>query len=603
MQLNEFLEKIPLFNRANNLLVCEVDALGLRGSVFVKQGNTLNVTLEAHADAYDLSTGVAELVQQLQKQGWGGKHAIVLNTAVVQQLIELPIPPKNKLAPQQIAESVRWELEPFVTQQTRNLSIGQILLNNHHIKAEHIEEIVHQQEIANSSKNREILYKRFGELAVELGYATKINVDKALGKQSWFIAKGDEIHCGWVAQSSKPNPETQQYSWLAVGMNKQLLRQWQAAFSAQNIKLESAYPLVGNAIANLAAVSKKGNAPFNELSFELHETQLVVAHLQNGVLKSLQPKAIEPKAIQEGQALSMMSDMFHSMGIEHLDRISLIDALSHSETETNQLVDDLQQLIGQPVKSFSHLGHSTNQGLKAAAMHYFGQKTNVPLASVPVGEPLAPVMQRPAVRAAAGGLIILGLVGLAEATLQVRQYMIESEKEIVDKDLAKIKEAIARLQAKVDAVKKLKDDIKDKQEEIKEIDRSVKLISVDLPKRNQTLNNFLVELNRTVNEDVVIDSINEDTIYGFSISAWAINEKSAQEFVKNFQIAIHDLGYRLKDITVTEQTGRLGLLGSAVNFNATTLTDEMWKNAKQINPQSQLGAANATTKNAVKGAQ
>jgi hypothetical protein len=144
---------------------------------------------------------------------------------------------------------------------------------------------------------------------------------------------------------------------------------------------------------------------------------------------------------------------------------------------------------------------------------------------------------------------------------------------------------------------------KDKQEEIKDINRSVKLISEDLPKRNQTLNNFLVELNRTVNEDVVIDRINEDTIYGFSVSAWAINEKSAQEFVKNFQIAVHDLGYKLKDITVTEQTGRLGLLGSAVNFNATTLSDEMWKNAKQINPQSKIGAANANSKNAVQGGQ
>lgn len=598
MQLNQLLEKIPFLNRANDLLVCEVDALGMRGSVFIKQGSAINLTLEAHADAQDLSGGVTELVQQLRKQGWGGKHAILLNPAVVQQLIELPIPPKNKLAPQQIAESVRWELEPFVTQQTRNLSIGQILLINRHIKAENIEEIIHQQEIANNSKTREVTYKRFGELAVELGYATKNNVDAALSKQSWFMAKGDEIHCGWAVQSTAPNPETQLFSWLAVGMNKQLLRQWQAAFSAQGVKLESAYPLVGNAIANLVSVNKKVNSVFNELAFELHETQLVLAHLQNGLLKSLQSKSIP-----QMQALSVMSDVFHAVGIENLDRVTLVDAVSHSKAETNQLVDDLQHVIGLPITAIGRLGHSTNQGPKAAAADYFGQKSKLPLATVPVGEPLAPLMQRPAVRAGVGGLIILGLVGAAEATLQVRHFMIESEKEVVDKDLTEIKQAIARLQAKVDEVKKLKDDIKDKQDEIKELNRSVKLISVDLPKRNQTLNNFLAELNRTVNEDVVIDRINEDTIYGFSISAWAINEKSAQEFIKNFQIAIHDLGYKLKDITVTEQTGRLGLLGSAINFNATTLSDEIWKNAKQTNPPIQSATTNATGNNAVKGSQ
>jgi len=91
----------------------------------------------------------------------------------------------------------------------------------------------------------------------------------------------------------------------------------------------------------------------------------------------------------------------------------------------------------------------------------------------------------------------------------------------------------------------------------------------------------------------------EDTILGYSITAWAINEKSAQEFVKDFQIAVHDLGYKLKDITVTQQTGRLSLLGSAVNFNATTLSDEAWKNARQ-NTQ---GVANPTANAAAKGGQ
>jgi hypothetical protein len=598
MSFNQILEKILLFNRVKEVLVCEVDALGMRASVLVKQGNTLNVSLEAHADALDLAGGVAELVQQLRKQGWTGRHAILLNPAVVQQLIELPIPPKNKLAPQQIAESVRWELEPYLTQQITQLSVGEILLQNKHINAEQVEEILNQQAIANTSKNREVLYKQFGELAVELGYATRSNVDKALSKQSWFIAKGEEMQCGWVAQSAQPNPETQLYSWLAVGMNKQLLRLWQAAFSAQGVKLESAYPVVGNAIASIDAYSKQANAPFNELVFEVHEAQLMGAHLQNGQLK-----ALHPMPLRQDQALTVMSDMFQSMGHEHVDRVSLVDAFSRSEMETSRLVDDFQQVIGLPVKAYGRLGHSTNQGLKAAAMHYLFQKINVPLAAVPVGEPLAPLMQRPAVRAGMGGLIILGLLGMAEATLQVRQFSINHEKEIVDKDLAKIKEAIARIQAKVDEVKNLKDGIKNKQDEIKALNRSIALISVDLPKRNQTVNSFLSELNRTVSEDVVIDRITEDAVLGFSISAWSISEQSAQEFVKNLQLAIHPLGYKLKDITVTAQTGRLGLLGSAINFNATTLSDEVWKNIKQNNPQMLSGTASASSNNAIKAGQ
>ena len=84
-----------------------------------------------------------------------------------------------------------------------------------------------------------------------------------------------------------------------------------------------------------------------------------------------------------------------------------------------------------------------------------------------------------------------------------------------------------------------------------------------------------------MSDDIVINRIAEDSINGFAINAWSLNEKSAQEFVKTFQVAVYPLGYKLKDITVTGQTGRLGLLGYAVNFNATTLDDKNWSATKQ----------------------
>ncbi len=79
------------------------------------------------------------------------------------------------------------------------------------------------------------------------------------------------------------------------------------------------------------------------------------------------------------------------------------------------------------------------------------------------------------------------------------------------------------------------------------------------------------------------------------MNAWSINEKSAQEFIKSLQIAIHPLGYKLKDITVTEQTGRLGLLGYAVNFNMTSLNDEAWNKAKLQSGVGSVSTANSAT--------
>ena len=90
----------------------------------------------------------------------------------------------------------------------------------------------------------------------------------------------------------------------------------------------------------------------------------------------------------------------------------------------------------------------------------------------------------------------------------------------------------------------------------------------------------------------MIDRIAEDPIYGFTINAWSLNEKSAQEFIKVFQVAVHPLGYKLKDITVATQTGRLGLLGYSINFNATALDEAAWNANRQIkNPTAPVSAA------------
>jgi hypothetical protein len=594
MLFKEVLEKIPFLNSVNDVMVCQADAVGMHAAIFHRNKDIFTITLEAHADASDLTSAVSELVQQLRKQGWAGKHALLLSPAVVQSLIELPIPPKNKLSPQQIAESVRWELEPYLTQQLRQLSIGQILLQNKFIQPEQIEEILAQQEVANTSKSREVLYKRFGEIALELGYVTKLQLDKYLLKQAWFMTKGDDIQCGWSPQSQQANQDTNLYSWLAVGMNKNLLRIWQAAFSSQGVKLNYCYPITGNAFSLIKQGKQVGKAQqdtkLDDLVFEVHETCVTEMHLQNGQLKNLQQLAVT-----SDQVLSKLSDFYHQLGLESVNSVSLIDAFSKSEHEVTQLAADLQNVLSQPVETQGRVGHNAHLSYKAAAMHFMQQKVRLPIAAVPVGEPLPPLMQRPLIRSILASLVILVLLGLAEASLQVRQYLIESEKEQVDKDLAKINAAIARVQTKIDEVKKLKESIKDKQEEIKELNSSIELISIDLPKRNQTLTQFLNELSRTISDDVVIDKIAEDTVFGFSVYAWSINEKSAQEFVKSLQIAIHPLGYQLKDITVTEQTGRLGLLGYAVNFSATTLNDEAWTKAKQQPGLIATPAINSTT--------
>ena len=109
MALIELLDKLPFVERINDLLVVESDISGLRGAVFVRVGQDVQLLHEAQVNYDDFNEGLKALVAQLRQHGWQGQHAVLLNPAVVTSLITLPVPPRNKLSPQEIAEQVKWE--------------------------------------------------------------------------------------------------------------------------------------------------------------------------------------------------------------------------------------------------------------------------------------------------------------------------------------------------------------------------------------------------------------------------------------------------------------------------------------------------------------
>ena len=200
MHLNDLLEKLPLNQRASSVLVCEADYNGLRAAVVARNGDNVAVTMETSSDNQDFKVAVAEVVAYMRKKGWTGKLAVLLTPSVMMTMIDLPIAPKNKQAPAQLAESVSWELEPLVSQHLSTLALGKFFVLLGYLTAEQVEDVVSQQSFINSSANQSetFAYKRFGEVAVDMKYVTQAQLQRGLEKLSWFQALGDEIKCGWA---------------------------------------------------------------------------------------------------------------------------------------------------------------------------------------------------------------------------------------------------------------------------------------------------------------------------------------------------------------------------------------------------------------------
>lgn len=581
MRLNDLLEKLPFVQRVNSVLVCEADYSGLRAAVLNRHGDDVTIAFEAHSALQDFHAAVAEVVTHVRELGWLGKHAVLLTPAVLLAMLDLPIPQKNKLAPAQLAESISWELEPLIPQHLGTLTLARVLIALGYLTTEQAEDVASQQSIANNTHNlspsETFSYKRFGEVALELGYITPLQLQQCLDSQSWFQADGDEIKCGWAAQGAKAADEDSssseaQYQWLTAAVNQSLLRQWQAAFFAQDIKLEYLYPLTGCAASTLNLAHK---ATKHQLLLEAYDTSIAGLHIAGNKIQSLHVQANTPP-----DTLKHLTETFHLLQSAEFETIWFVDAVTKNEVEASKLATSVEHISASPMVALPRPSHLVSLGMLGAARHAMKLSGARSVAGVPVSNPQPALLQRPGVRAFLAGLGLLLVVGTAELVLQVRQSLIAHEDAQVSEQLKVVNDAIVRVQAKVDEVKGLKDTITNLQQDKKSAESALSLLTVDLPKRNQTIISLLNELKRSVSEDVVIDRIAEDHLTGFAINAWALNENAAQEFVKTFQVSVQPLGFKLKNIIVTQQTGRLGLIGYAVNFNLTTLDDAVLNVAK-----------------------
>lgn len=127
MSFESFLEKVTTPPSPENVLIVKAGFNELQGIVVDKKGEKLVAGHEAKSKLFDLDEALTEVVEKVRKAGWKGQHAIMVNPAVCMTILELNIPVKNKLQPQQIGETMQWEAEPVYNQHKSLLVIGHLL--------------------------------------------------------------------------------------------------------------------------------------------------------------------------------------------------------------------------------------------------------------------------------------------------------------------------------------------------------------------------------------------------------------------------------------------------------------------------------------------
>lgn len=573
MLFESFLEKITTPASPDTVLVCEASFSGLHAFIVDKKGDKLTVGHEANTTLFDLNEAVTEVVQKVRQLGWKGQHAIVVSPAVCLTVLDLNVPAKNKLQVQQIAETVQWEFEPAFNQYKSVLSIGQILQVLGQMNASQVDEVLQQQNAIIESKNNAVEYKRFGELALAAKLINRKQLEDALSRQRWFSSEGDVIKCGWHALPWQPFAEMGDFKWLVAGVRQELLREWQAAFANADVKLEAFYPVAGG-VANAA--------DDEDVQADIADSQKVILHLQDGVMSAValsnhSPMQMQAMPCTAETLLGGINELLTGIGEVDDVPICLMDGISGSEQASEQLTNDIQNILTRPIRRLARVTGKISLPMRNATRHFMRVKEAGHVEGVSVHEPLPPVMQRFSTRAILATVLILGLITLAEVGVFSSGFLIKHQIANISKDVDKIRSEVKRINTKISTIKTLQQDIDKKEADKKNATTMITLLTKELPERNQTLILLMDKLQESVTQDVVINSIKENTLLGFDIRAWALSDQAAQSFVKDFQLAIHSMNFSVRNLTVSEETGRLGLLGYGVSFSITQHSDTEWK--------------------------
>lgn len=560
----------------NQLMVCEWDAQVLSATVFTRKGKTLQVFAKSEADELDPSKAFAAVLKDLRSQGWQDKQMVMLTPSAMSAIVELPVSPKKPKTIEQMHELVRWEIEPLLMQHQSQWTLGHLMESRELLTSEQVTEINTAQKraaqtIGGVRPDRKSL-KRFGEMAMEMGFVTREQVQPLFVVQDWLRGEEDIVQCGWSAQGEVEDAPGV-WNWQVFAAYASTLSHWSALAESHHLQLLGVMPLTGNSLGLFKSNDKS--------SLLIETTSLMTSSAQlnkQGYVNSLK------HFINRGASM-----LEACLEIYHAENTSLQPAiyLSAPPYKSEELGATLAATIGHDVSLLpANNPEQVSPGAMAAARNIFNLKGGSHIALIRPDGPLPPLWHRQEVQLAGilAGFLVLVLV--AEVFMFFDHRKVSAQKAEIDARAKVLDEAIATINAQRAAIESRKAELEDKQDSQQRMEARLRFFGEQLPDRGLVVKAILGVLQNTVNEQIVVHRIDEMgrrvgiqpsssqpnqpgmvELDNFNIDAWAMTESAAQEFVQKMKLAVAQWSMDIRDIQVIEKIGPMNMAGFSVSMS------------------------------------
>jgi competence protein ComGC len=570
MKLKQLTEKLSVI-RPNNVMVCEWTGLSMQAAVFNKAGQKLQVLATANSDSIDPPVAFSQILSSLRTQGWQGKNVIVLTPSVLSAMVELPVSPKKPKPINQMHELVRWEVEPLLMQHQLQWTLGQLMESHGMLTPEQVLEINQAQKSQKQEGSKgERGNKRFGEMALELGYVSREQAQSLFIVQDWLRGEDDDVQCGWSAQGEVDDAPGV-WNWLTTATHQSVINKWQELCEDFKLQLAGLMPLTGNSVALIDHAEK------HLVVLETTEFITTSSHLKRDRIVSVQHYVNRSASM-----LDACLEVFHAENTQHPGVV-----LAAPPDSIPNLRRSLSSaLASEPDLVMFDERDGLPPGMFAAGRLFFGLKGAKKISLVRPGGPLPPTWHRTETQAAALVAAMLVLIVISEVTLSLQYAGISKEKAEIDERADVLDAAVDRIKKQREAIEKQKAELIEQKESQRRMEARLEFFGQELPERALLVQAILGVLQNNINEQIVVSRVDEmgrrATVQpavtplnkpgmvetdNFNIDAWALTESAAQEFVQNMKLSVTAWDMEVRDIQVIEKAGPMNLAGYSVSMS------------------------------------
>jgi len=561
---------LPFLARRAPLIVIHHDGFSVQLAWVGPAARGHTVLASARSDIIDTGDALAEALERLRRalRGRVPRRAVLVTATAFAALVRLPVAPDRPRPAAQMAELVRWDLEPLFAQQAQRWSLGALLMGRGHLDAEARSEaarLLHEHEASSAAR----MTVRFGEAVEQLGHAERAAVESCLALQERLVRVDDELVCACVPQAGTDTAPAQDGTggglWLACGMARSQRDEWLRACQHHGLTLSAIHPSLGTG--------------FGALKHERGRDTLYVDVEQEGY------------ALVRGRADALAAYRVERVADGTLEDAALVDACREELASSvgpvvvnaaPALAARLQALLGQALRrdvvqaappgayaGAEALAPAAVPAVQAAARTGRGH-TPGPVAHL--GVPAArtkPWRRRELLPHAVAAVLLLFLAG-TEIYLRIATWRSEARLSALDREYEERLELKTLAESTLADTRALEQQIAQTQTQIDAFERAIARME-GLIARRREVQAVLETLEETIDDEVLISFVEQDArTEALSIGGWALSSTAAQLFISRLARAVRPIGLEVQNSRVVAGEGRLGAPGYELSARIVT---------------------------------